>query len=455
MNNRGMTLVEVILSIMLIGIISVVFLPSIITNFNMLINTKKFTTDSFEAQEDIEKLMEEARKSGKESEAFDKIELEAFNKKVHGYKIEKAISNHGKINVFIADTRPPESEVPIVEEVWIEGKKNGRPIDYIYGADKDTYIEGNYIIDQNTKHNLLSTVQKWYVSEEGFYPIIPKEYPELEVGVKYPIFPQNYEPIRNEYKKTLNNLDRFSDRHIIYTLTPISKVGKYGKEVYSNSLYVIGIPVVDDLSLHLDSSFIILEDNRFKEWIDLSGIHNPAKQIKTQKPISVENGILKTNGSGLEIKNNNILNSEKMTMFIVVKNTHNDEQRFQNIISKYTNSKKQGWSVELDSSKVKFTFMGKGLNGEKLNKILISNTIENDKKIITIGFDENILELKLNGDKIIEEDKDFNNSINNEPIIIGGDSSYLNIYEILIFNRKLSEAEQRKVEDYLKIKHFN
>lgn len=461
MNNKGMTLIEVILAIMIIGVIAIAFLPSISSGYNMLTGTKKFTIDSFEAQKEIELLMEKARKK-EDINAYPQIEensIKVFGKDVKGYKVSMDISNHGKINAFVGDIRPPEPKVPVADKVNLKGMKNNKEIKYIYGADKDIYLEGSYEITGDTRQYLLNVIQKWYVSEEGFYPIIPEAYPEIDAGNKYPVFPNNYELINGESTKKLTNLEKYLGRHIIYTVTPISKIGKYGVEVNSNPLYVIGLPFIDGLSLHLDSSYIDSNNGDFQSWTDLSGTHDLAKPDKPNKTPNIIDGVLYMNGSALKIQENNSLDSENLTIFTVVKNTESGINRIQNIISKYNNSNEQGWQLRLNSENVEFEYMGLeqywnwGWRYRKKSNTLVRENYGEDKHIIMASFSPNNTLLGIDGSDFLIQNKNYTNSINNEPIIIGGDSSYVQISEILIFKKSLSEEERKQVETYLSIKH--
>ena len=61
LKNRGLTLIEVIVALALLGIISVAFLSSLSTHFAFIVNTKTITENTFEAQRAIEQEIDEVK----------------------------------------------------------------------------------------------------------------------------------------------------------------------------------------------------------------------------------------------------------------------------------------------------------------------------------------------------------------------------------------------------------
>ena len=84
MNRKGMTLIEIIIAMFLLGVISIAFLPSISSSYSMMKDSRRFTVDSFATQQEMEKKMEEARNLDDTTVDFFTTK-DIFGKKIGGY----------------------------------------------------------------------------------------------------------------------------------------------------------------------------------------------------------------------------------------------------------------------------------------------------------------------------------------------------------------------------------
>ena len=142
---RGFTLIEVIVSIALLGILAVAFLPSISKYFQWLVDTKtNITQKAFEIQDEMETTIQEvikAMSSGAIAPAdyislgiTEKIDVKLFKDDFSSYtarqypsayKVEVSDGGNKKFATLVGDKRLPELPVPVIETVKRVFIKNG------------------------------------------------------------------------------------------------------------------------------------------------------------------------------------------------------------------------------------------------------------------------------------------------------------------------------------------
>lgn len=294
--NSGFTLIEIILAIALLGIISVAFLGAMSSNYTLLNRTKALTTDVFESQEDIEKIIENTKmllsdndpltnpSGGISYSIFERISGGAIT--VKGFLI--STTDNFNLNTIVTETRTPEFKVPTVTKVDLNLYEGASILskNYEYEELPNLSIKAKAEVDKNGV--FLLNKHEWYVSRSGFnIPIIDALNidKDFDYGRLYPLFPNDYipVPIKSETNTSVESvLDtlkaEYAGRHIIYTVTPFALSGKQGETYFSEPIFLSGLPVVSstNLILHLDASVISKEDSNsvdslfVKKWIDQS-----------------------------------------------------------------------------------------------------------------------------------------------------------------------------------------
>lgn len=275
MKRKGFTLVEVILSIALIGLIAVVFVPAMSNGFRLLTESDKFVVDSYEKQKDVEKLLEEKR--NQVATGAGTTQLTIFGKNISGHLISVDIEGHGVINAF----QPERTVTYDVLEIVPRGHTGNpdvlldvvsvspRPstidmfqLDGSVNSNLELLVNENYFtVNEPTLH--LLNVYRWFLSSEqpqtmsylldNFHVI--KEWNPARGLVSYAdsqtmsIIPniQN-SPDYNRFRLsevingyTLTNeqlINQYGNRYIYYSVTPYSISGRIGKEELSNPIYI-------------------------------------------------------------------------------------------------------------------------------------------------------------------------------------------------------------------------
>lgn len=302
-NKRGFTLIEVIVSIALLGILSVAFLPSVSGYFKWIVDTKtNVTKKAFEAQDNMEIAIQKvtkAMKSGTIAAAdytslniSEKIEVKLFTSDFSGYasrqyptayKVEISESGSKKFVSLVGDKRLPELPVPVINTVSRVFIKNDAEKDstHEYFNYPNLKIMAKSNMTDNPGNSFNRYRSDWYVSKPGFiipiqdigninedsdfgriYPGFPDDYIALpiysELGSAYSYINATERRISAELKNDIVN--KHPGRHILYTITPFAKSLKKGSTSSLLPLYIYGPDVTTSLVLHLDASTINMSD---------------------------------------------------------------------------------------------------------------------------------------------------------------------------------------------------
>lgn len=279
MKKNGLTLIEVLIAIALIGIIAVAFLPFMTFSYTNLIYTEKFTQDMFNDQAIVENEIDELRFKDPEAPNDETFNFFGVDVKVHSISV--STSSSGQVNVFL----PKQSlvpTIPVIESPPVIKVRNNSNVDLspqpveidLLEDDKHLFVD-EVVITSETRNDHLMNVYRWYASDElsedtsaptstSEYVII-HEWNEARSIVNFntalannfiPNFKEYTDPVTNTVVpynrlnlKAIKNhtildeeamINRYGNRHIIYGVTPYSLAGRMGQEELSNSIYVRG-----------------------------------------------------------------------------------------------------------------------------------------------------------------------------------------------------------------------
>ena len=300
---QGFTLIEVILSLAILGIISMYFLGAIANHFRFLTQTKEITEDVFLVQRKMEEEIDLVKqeiidlKSGVTISSPRELKRKTiFSSDLGGievsyYEVKQTLNNKDYFTL-VSNIKPDPLELLTLERVDSKLKHQATTTKYGYTKTPDFSIVGNFKnIDADKYDHLLSQVE-WYVANKKFNMPVPRDFDmneNLEYNSNYfPIFPKDYELIDNEtvFKfgtnfSTFNKLSEFGGRHILYAVTPAAKSGKLGVQKISESgpIFISGLPLTKIPAKHFDASYIDVTSNNevnndwsVKKWIDLSSV---------------------------------------------------------------------------------------------------------------------------------------------------------------------------------------
>jgi uncharacterized repeat protein (TIGR02543 family)/prepilin-type N-terminal cleavage/methylation domain-containing protein len=238
-NRKGLTLVEIIVSLALIGIIAIGIIPAFGMQFKMLVDTKSITTGAFDAQGEMENLITEAEKGLKGTVVGNKS-ISIWGTTISAFEIISPFPSNPNKSIYAYLSKQLalliDSDLldPTEVKIWVGTAYPG--IDP--GSTKDLTAKittvspaGLYAHTiHNTNANWSQNIFIWYKSKPGN---------------SIPIFPEDFEiqerTVSNSDIQKLNNSSGLSNRYIIVSITPVDTNGVRGKEgISTNKVLVVG-----------------------------------------------------------------------------------------------------------------------------------------------------------------------------------------------------------------------
>ena len=314
MNEKGFTLVEVILAIAIIGMISVAFLPLITFSYTNLIGTEEFTQNMFDDQQLVENEIDSLRFIEPPNPGTNYETVFGVDVPVHHINI--STSSSGQVKVYLPQqTMTPR--VPILAnspDMKVRHNSNNlyvnpQPDNFHIFDDHFNLFTAEVPITDSTKVDFLMSVYRWYSTDEvsemeevsestndyivikewneaktpisyseaistGFTPNI-KEYTDPDTGLKEQYNVLNYSTLKKAYSYSNEEMiNVFGNRYVRYGVTPYSIAGRIGEEVLSNPIY-IEAPRLEILSAHFsetENSVVITFNMEIEDSFNLSSL---------------------------------------------------------------------------------------------------------------------------------------------------------------------------------------
>ena len=293
---KGFTLIEIIVSIAVLGIMSMGFLSFLSNHYSLLNSTKDISSEVFLTQRDIEEEIDLVKDRIRNKDASLVLKEKTIFSALGGVKVRYAeiekTHNNRTYHTLVSDVKPELIKPIDLESIGIKLFQSSTEVDYGY-ATGGFSIEGNFVNKTEYKYDHLLNVVEWYVSKEEFCIPLPKnssfniEDDLLVNSYYYPMFPRDYILVSNlsinnfgSNKNTFSKLSEFPGRHVVFTATPAAKSGKIGVQSASKPIFISGLPYTNNLVGHFDANYIDMYDTNqvgtngdVKVWIDLSDIY--------------------------------------------------------------------------------------------------------------------------------------------------------------------------------------
>ena len=233
-NRRGLTLIEIIIALALIGIIAIGIIPTFAMQFKILVDTKDITVGAFEAQGAIEKDIADARETiiSGIGTLPNNPSFTIWGIPVHMYEIISTFpSNDNKhVYAYLSGTLASKQDQTnlIATNVLIK-------VNNISNIPEDTADMRNSPIisaecDDNIQPTWITNIYIWYKSKPGNTD---------------PKFPEDYiiHERTTSSNSSVNLIDKTGliNRYLFLTVTPVDMNGVRGAESFSsNRVLVLG-----------------------------------------------------------------------------------------------------------------------------------------------------------------------------------------------------------------------
>ena len=212
MNKRGLTLIEIILALAILGILAASFLPVLTAVFKNVFQAKDITKGVYLTQQQLELAMEVARN---EDTSPEDLSIEIFGKNVVGHDLQLNVvdekgGEYGQVNVFVPKYKV-EYNVPKVKRVDLSAYSGEAYISNpsrIYPFDSSVKLVGSHVME--SEEDFLMNIYRWYMSpvtteRPSNYQdwIIVKEWNEARAELSYG---NSNDWLRCQKQKTIDDL---------------------------------------------------------------------------------------------------------------------------------------------------------------------------------------------------------------------------------------------------------
>lgn len=264
---KGMTLVEVVVSIGLLSMIFAFFSGILVNQYRSMMATRSITKDQFAATEALERAMLTAR------DDLDKGRTPAATKKsytlfsganrvtVDVWELYATIEETPQINgaagrrilTAVSDRKIVSIPAPSIVSLTTKLENKLPTINSVFSNTPGAKITSAINMDIPPGVKLKLTTYQWFISRPGFNTIRQPGLVEQDAQL-FPLFPDDYILLKGEVGDSLQIRPEYAGRQIILGATPAAETGKLGAQVFSDPIYIMAPPSTNQLIAYYDAS---------------------------------------------------------------------------------------------------------------------------------------------------------------------------------------------------------
>ena len=266
--HRGITLVEVLVSLILIGVIAAGFLTFFSGSFNNILRQRSQNAINFDIQESFEKQLAESKKH--EGTGTD---IETFTYQI-GNGTKQSIDVKGtnlsyndkikKIHLFAANAIETPLGIPDMK-VSIPGGKR------YYYAGKGITTPGGKVdtadIQKKSKARIY-TESGWFLSDRTIGPGVSGIVPVGTIGksgdgtvsqLVLPEMPTDFKQL-SKLETGIYITDDMRGKYLTFAARAINSYGRVGNYQEADRIWIMGLPVTQNVRLHTDADLALLKN---------------------------------------------------------------------------------------------------------------------------------------------------------------------------------------------------
>ncbi|MCP1638537.1 type II secretory pathway pseudopilin PulG [Streptococcus gallinaceus] len=483
---KGITLAEVIISLILISVIVVGTMSFFSNSFNNVFGLRTQNKVNFDIQEQFESRIADVKKNGgtgtEEREFVYKIGSNAPQTvKVKGtnlsYKNDKAPK---KIHLFVANNKESVLKIPEDLKVTLDEKQGSKGKAYYYVGDETP--DGRVQLTDKSTSSKIYTEEGWFQSHSSIKDKDNPSKPIVLVGslaaigsteskVAHPKMLEDFKQISKKNsgfkieKEMRGSYLTFAARAI----NSFGRVGQYQEAEYR--IWVMGIPVTKELAFHTDADLAVKKnedgtpsaittDSKEHQGVELLNYHNGQK--------ITDNVAVKSIFDEEKHQARQVLALEHNTLAIkdikVQKGTTNSflltKESQSGALVSYQFGNQLIWKLDIgDNGELKIATSDASNGNLSSNSTVTQKLVKDqDNSIQIVSQPVNDSQLKvevyLNGEKIHTDTLTVKNRNRNgqQPITVTfGGQTHIN--EIAVFERSLGQDEIKSMTEYFKNKY--
>lgn len=293
LNNRGFSLVEILVSIVLLALLATFVAAFMRYWYNMRALSNLMTEALNVAQKEMEKKYDDysVKINNNDVSGFDPEEVTAFDCNIFGksvkvyavkeefnmsnlesadmyydkYQVGDEVSDYKFDNGYItlvrgiAYSNVVKKPIPKIGSVTIDTDYGDFDAVYFVGENAKASVKNIEMLDSS---NLYKYLYQWYEAFDRYHVLPLKGETMVGEGSVVPNCPYDFNFINGANDTTLSNLARYKGKIIACLVTPGSSHGYMGNSVTSNYIYISPLPTLETASYFAlyDASLISQKD---------------------------------------------------------------------------------------------------------------------------------------------------------------------------------------------------
>ena len=266
---KGVTLVEVLISLMLIGVIAASLLGFFSGSFNNILRQRGQNTTNFDIQESFETELAKIKKNGGQGTDVEIFRYQIGNGtyqsvNVTGTTLSYKDNKVKNIHLFAANVNETMLELPSDLAVEIKGNKR-----YYYAGERVPDASAGLKDNKQETKARIYTESGWFISDRSIGSGAPGIVPVGTIGtvgdnivsqLLLPEMPTDFRKQPNLQQGMLIE-DEMRGRYLAFAARAINSYGRVGNYQEAKSrIWVMGLPITKNLRLHTDADLALLKN---------------------------------------------------------------------------------------------------------------------------------------------------------------------------------------------------
>lgn len=476
---RGITLVEVLVSLILIGVIAAGFLTFFSGSFNNILRQRSQNAINFDIQESFEKQLAESKKH--EGTGTD---IETFTYQI-GNGTKQSIDVKGtnlsyndkikKIHLFAANAIETPLGIPDMK-VSIPGGKR------YYYAGKGVTTPGGKVDTANIQKKSkarIYTESGWFLSDRSIGTSLSGIVPVGTIGktgdgtvsqLVLPEMPTDFQPL-SKLETGVYITDDMRGKYLTFAARAINSYGRVGNYQEADRIWIMGLPVTQNVRLHTDADLALLKNRNSTAIIPTDNQPHTNTEVRDyfndvaygatipvlnykEPAINQARQLIALDGRTMQFSNHNFNNGYTTSVLI------GNRQQTGPLLT-YKLDDKLTWGINLENDgriAIKTVDSTTANNGgqEFIQNVKLDFSNDNSIQVRSAAKNGALgIEVFINGQSVYNKPVALNrggttHNISSGQIVFGG-NTYIN--EFAIYTQNLSDSDIQKLAVYFRDKY--
>ena len=477
--HRGITLVEVLVSLILIGVIAAGFLTFFSGSFNNILRQRSQNAINFDIQESFEKQLAESKKhegTGTDIETFT-YQIGSGTKRSIDVKGTNLSYNDKikKIHLFAANAIETPLGIPDMK-VTIPGGKR------YYYAGKGITTPGGKVdtadIQKKSKARIY-TESGWFLSDRTIGPGVSGIVPVGTIGksgdgtvsqLVLPEMPTDFKQL-SKLETGIYITDDMRGKYLTFAARAINSYGRVGNYQEADRIWIMGLPVTQNVRLHTDADLALLKNRNSTAIIPTDNQPHTNTEVRDyfndvaygatipvlnykEPAINQARQLIALDGRTMQFSNHNFNNGYTTSVLI------GNRQQTGPLLT-YKLDDKLTWGINLENDgriAIKTVDSTTANNGgqEFIQNVKLDYSNDNSIQVRSSAKNGALgIEIFINGQSVYNKTVALNrggvtHNISSGQIIFGG-NTYIN--EFAVYTQNLSDSDIQKLAVYFRDKY--